>query len=332
MKLLSIYSSNICQKSEEHNTSISEGDYFYFEYGRYALGFLLREIKKKKANDITILIPRFICKDVIDSILLNGIKILFYEVNESLSPVIPDSLLRKVDLLLIVDYFGQSSEIDSFLNKSKEYDYEVIEDAAQSFLSRDDKGRDLGLRGHYGIFSYRKTLTISCGASLFVSKDSGLQIGDDYVINPVLEVRDSKFKLRFLFKFIPPMIILLILKMKRVLKSRNNSEFSKDYEVFSSIRGININVNKEFEKRRDLYIKVKNIVEYYGGEVIEGNLSQKGMPGGVVVKETGHRMCLLRPRLFLSGLELVKWPEFHELSSVNSEEFYGKVSFIPFIW
>ena len=68
---------------------------------------------------------------------------------------------------IIVDLYGQSADYDRLLETCAEYDIPIIEDAAEA-LGATYKGRQVGVFGKFGVFSFNgnKIITTSGGGML----------------------------------------------------------------------------------------------------------------------------------------------------------------------
>jgi len=138
----------------------------YYSLARYALLDALRIIKVRAGEKI--LVPRFICRDVLAPIHMLGAIPLFYEVHKDLSPVgFPTS--QGVKAVLAVHYFGFPQNLDPFREYCQKSGAVLIEDNAHGLLSRNADGKLLGTLGDFGICSMRKTLVMPNGGMLLIN-------------------------------------------------------------------------------------------------------------------------------------------------------------------
>ena len=138
-----------------------------FSLARYALFEALRVIGISPGQKI--LVPAFICRDLLASIhAVKGIP-MFYPVDRLLAP---QSLLAMPDVkaIIAVNYFGFPQTLGPFRAYCAEHGASLIEDNAHGFLSRDEQGTLLGSRGDIGIVSLRKTISIPDGAALLLNR------------------------------------------------------------------------------------------------------------------------------------------------------------------
>jgi len=139
----------------------------FYGYGRVALldGLRLMDIKEGE----NVLLPEYVCNTVIAPMHLLKLKVNFYEVDENLTPrwetLKPDAKTRA---LLVINYFGFPSELETAKKFCLKNDLYLIEDNAHGFLSRSSRA-SLGSDGDISIFSFRKTVGLPNGAALLIN-------------------------------------------------------------------------------------------------------------------------------------------------------------------
>ena len=138
----------------------------YFSLGRFAMRDALLYTGIKSGD--TVLLPEFICRDLLSAVAEVGAKSVFYQVDQTLKPVHLDSTLRP-KVIIAVNYFGFAQDLKVFREFADNTGAIVIEDNAHGFLSRDEDGHLLGYREQFGITSFRKTLNVENGAFLATS-------------------------------------------------------------------------------------------------------------------------------------------------------------------
>jgi len=148
--------------SDYGNTSIR-----LFSLGRHALAAGLQVLSVGKGDSV--LVPDFICRDLLASINSLQANPLFYPVDRLLRPIsLPESPRAKA--VIAVNYFGFPQVLTPFRDYCSEQGSVLIEDNAHGFLSRDQNGTLLGSRGDIGIYSLRKTFALPDGAALLINK------------------------------------------------------------------------------------------------------------------------------------------------------------------
>lgn len=144
----------------------------HFAYGRQALAEALR---LAGAAGKTVLVPAFVCREVVSAVLAAGAKPAFYGVDDALRPEEEPSRWPDAAAVLAVDYFGWPQDLAPYEAYARRTGAVVIEDAAHALLSRDASGRLLGTRATLGVLSPRKSLPIPNGGTLIASASARLQ-------------------------------------------------------------------------------------------------------------------------------------------------------------
>ena len=140
----------------------------YFSLGRFAMRDALLYTGIKSGD--TVLLPEFICRDLLSAVAEVGAKSVFYQVDQTLKPVHLDSTLRP-KVIIAVNYFGFAQDLKVFREFADNTGAIVIEDNAHGFLSRDKNNNLLGQRTKFGITCFRKTIQVADGATLATTLD-----------------------------------------------------------------------------------------------------------------------------------------------------------------
>jgi hypothetical protein len=164
----------------------------YFRLARHAFLAALKVINIQPSDKIVV--PAFVCRDLLAPIHKIGATPIFYEVDSDLKPIsLPEA--SNIRAVLAVNYFGFPQDLSQFYAYCERNNASLIEDNAHGFLSCDEAGVELGTRGDLGIFSIRKTFPLPDGAMLIVNK-SGLQKN----IDPQLTCSERSLGLSFFGK------------------------------------------------------------------------------------------------------------------------------------
>ena len=151
---------------------------FPFDLHRYALKVRYYRLARHALHEVftcmqilpgdRVLLPAFICRDLLAPIHAAGAVPVFYEVDRDLRPLeLPVS--GRVRAVLAVNYFGFPQDLLVFRRYCAKYGAVLIEDNAHGLLSCDAEGKLLGERGDFGIFSIRKTFLLPDGAMLMAN-------------------------------------------------------------------------------------------------------------------------------------------------------------------
>ncbi len=139
-----------------------------YAFGRSALHAALQLCDLKEGD--AVLLPGYICQEVLAPVAASAARAVYYEVNEVLEPAPAWHEWPAARAVVAVNYFGFPQALAPFRAYCAHYDAVLIEDNAHGWLSRDADGNWLGLRGDLGIFSMRKTLRLTDGAALAVMR------------------------------------------------------------------------------------------------------------------------------------------------------------------
>ena len=144
----------------------------YFVLGRGALKYGLTKMNIKSGDNI--LVPDFICDVIFKPLEEYGLSLLFYSLNNDLSPdwesiekIITD---RSIRILFLTNYFGQPQNFIKFDIINKNMDILLIEDNSHGH-SGSSNGQKLGTFGDIGFSSPRKILGLPNGGVLYSSED-----------------------------------------------------------------------------------------------------------------------------------------------------------------
>lgn len=141
--------------------------HYFFNTGRSAIEYLLRQISSSKVNN-KILLPAFNCSSVIDAVKRANVEYDFYSIKENFQINI-DSIKEKLDdtvqFIYIIQYFGgyQNQESYEFLKELQSRNLIIIEDISHALYTKHQKY--IGF-GDYVLGSIRKWLPIPDGAFL----------------------------------------------------------------------------------------------------------------------------------------------------------------------
>lgn len=119
-------------------------DIRYFSLARHALIEALRVAGVGHGDKV--LLPEFLCRDLLASISALGATACWYPIGLDLSPSTPPSTWPDAKVVLAVNYFGFPQKLDVFHQYAANSGAIIIEDNAHGFLSRDENGRWLGAR------------------------------------------------------------------------------------------------------------------------------------------------------------------------------------------
>lgn len=318
--------------------SFNEKNSRFYSLARFALEGAITEIGLSKGDKI--LIPSFICRDVLASFRKSEITVLYYDVNESLTPV-SLKMEEGVKAILAVNFFGFPFPYEIFSKFCEENDLVLIEDNAHGFLSKDEQGRWLGERGDYSIFSLRKTLPLVAGGFLKSNKVEGLSLPSlpSKSLIPWAKTRERKIFSLIGVGFIPKFTTLI----RIVRKMRTGSSVpmgSIETERVIPGDGITFNYNEvlphidseyEIQRRRQLYLCVVEILESLKVNVIYKDLNNAA-PMGVPFFCSAEEISKVQKVLRQYCLECFQWPDIPSDVQGKVPAFYKDVWCVRFLW
>ena len=159
----------------------------HFSFARHSLVEAFRLLSLKSGDKV--LLPEYICRDLLASLCALDLEPIWYPVTRSLSPSLESADWPTAKVVLAVNYFGFAQDLNPFNAYAKRTGAFVIEDNAHGFLSRDLQGRLLGTRADLGLFSYRKTFLLGRGAGLYINrKDLKIQASNQLQLHQVLTI------------------------------------------------------------------------------------------------------------------------------------------------
>ena len=259
----------------------------------------------------------------------------YYQVGHDLSVDLSDlrQILssKKIDGFLLVNYFGFSYDIDSLKELLNEFNVFLVEDNAHGFGSLDPKKISLGLRGDYGIFSFRKSYPMMNGALLTSRKALASKMKQDFATPPV----KRKFFKRMAGLAVQiigaAQFVSWIKKARQSAESKHAGEFGLDQPIDFYAELSDLDLRKNDENKKDLY-----------GGLLERS-KELGMnplfpvlPEGVVPYcfpfSPGEEITLIEKKLNDMGMEIFHWPDFTEESRENLDSYFLNIWAVRLIW
>lgn len=134
--------------------------------------YALHEISKHDMSINKIIIPSFICSELIPVFEHLKLKIEFYTINDDLTfeeDELESLLSKDKTFLLVINYFGFPANWDMIAKLRKKFDFITIEDNAHTLCSL-HKNKKLGEFGDISFNSFRKMLPLLSGSELIFNK------------------------------------------------------------------------------------------------------------------------------------------------------------------
>lgn len=319
----------------------------YFSYGRYALYEGIRSAGVRSGDRV--LLPGYICRDVLSAIHACGAHPIYYQVTIDLKMDALPKELPESKAIIAVNYFGFPQDLQPFKEYCSRTGALLIEDNAHGLFSRDENGQFLGTRGDIGIFSLRKTIPMPNGAALVFNKEKA-----DFRSEPQLEFLDItepvSFKVKRLLMRLTPCIGFLPLRVftglarsiRRVVAGHEIMPSPSDAE--HSLPGrpnpfkhlpeslAMVKTDSEIKRRRARYDTVREILESTACRPVFRSLPNNAVPYGYPFYCPEKEMPTIKKRLRRHGLECFQWPELPDAVRPAAPEHYKSVWLVNFLW
>jgi len=168
-----------------------------------------------------VIIPSYTCSALLNAVMITGAVPRFADIERdtyNIDPDIVENYLRKkkktrAKAIILVHSFGEPADIDSFLDISKRYGIQIIEDSAQA-LGATYKGRKVSSYGLISVLSFYATKVITTGeGGMLLSNSSD-------IINRAKDIREydkkERFKLRYNYKMTDMAAALGLSQLKKL--------------------------------------------------------------------------------------------------------------------
>jgi len=314
----------------------------YFSLGRFAMRDALRYAGVK--NGDLVMLPSFICRDLLASIAEIGANVVFYEVDKSLKPVRLENA-RQIKAIVAVNYFGFAQDLTVFRDFAKISGATIIEDNAHGYLSKDRDGNLLGNREKFGITSFRKTLHVDDGAILTTALTE-TEIDGQLPFNNA--PRSNRVKLlHLLSRFesltkIPTVTVGQYISRLIRLMTTGSRLPKSDPLAENKIPGLPnprrhsveslrlINENSEIARRRNLYFLLQQQVVEAGAKLVFDELPTNTCPYGLPVFASPDLKRKLARIARRNKVTLMTWPDLPNEVLRDAPDFYSQVWLLNF--
>lgn len=341
----SVYAPPVAASGWNLATLIGHERLRYFAYGRHALVAALRSSSVGRGD--VVLLPGFICREVLSAIHAVNAGVAYYPVNTSLGLACDPADLPTAKAIIAVDYFGFAQDLDPFHAYCTRSGATLIEDNAHGLFSRDSSGRVLGTRGDLGVFSIRKTLAVPDGAALVFNR-TGFAIAPQLPFDTAAPDATFRFKRRLrrlarVFGSWPARRATALARLVRRLRtghaippSSPQSETRLPLRAAPSafLRDVMVNTDAAAEcaRRRQLYCLLPTLLDPARFPPVFACLPPGTVPYGypfVADEDAGAAAGRL---LASHGLECFRWPELPDALVAGAPAHYTSVWMASFLW
>ena len=317
----------------------------YYSLARYSLVDALRLAGAVAGSSV--LLPKYLCRDILASLHQIGAKPIWYEISENLTPLNSQKEWPIADIVLAVNYFGFPQNLHPYKEYSVRTGAVIIEDNAHGYLSRDETGQLLGCRTNLGIFSIRKTLRLPDGAALWIKTgvyQNKLPSQAPFNGKGFLQAQIIKAKLRSA-PFIGENLFGVSIALNRWIRKKwnKNGVLHREPGSEKTIPGspepwkfllsnlTNFSASKEIEQRRKAYIKCADEADRVGAISIFKSLPVNISPYGFAFR--GDDVAINEMKKFANArqYEMVKWPDLPDDIIKDAPSYYLDIYLINFM-
>lgn len=313
-------------------------DIRYFSFARRALarGLAVSGIGEGDA----VLLPSFICRDLLSGIHAVGAKPVYYEVSNTFVPSAPPSAWPAAKGVIAVNYFGFSQDLTPFRAYASTRGAILIEDNAHGLFSRDSDGTFLGTRGDLGLFSLRKSLTLGTGAALASPIDAKRELGPQDPFASVATESSLKAAFRSLSKSLGPRLTLAMLEIFRTLKESPASN-PEDERVLplpvepdpALAEPLTVSDEKsERHRRRSCYLTSAALLKNAGFEAAIPELPNPTVPYAFPFRCKPQNAADADRALAGAGLRTLPWPDLPDATAAVAPAHYKDIRLVHFLW
>ena len=328
------------------NDYLGHNNIRYFGYARHALVNGFRCIGVKEGDKI--LVPSFICRELLSSVNSIGAEPIFYDVNRELKLLTAPEDLPEGKAIIAVNYFGFPQDLKPFAQYCSRTGAVLVEDNAHGLFSLDKEGRSLGSRGDLGIFSFRKSISLPNGAALAVNNTKYVAELEGQI--EFKKIRCPTFIFKEIFRKLLPLlrvrglwhltsVVRNIRKLKtgyKILPSNPDADKVLPPCAASSLNLMPllnaVDVPEEILRRRELYIWLDSYLRGMSCKPVYEKLPDDVVPYCYPFYATKNQALKINRNLSYYGLECFPWPDLPDRSRQCSFEYYKNVWAVNFLW
>ena len=317
------------------------GQVYYYSIARYAFLEALRLAGVGEGSRV--LLPSFICRDLLAPLFALGAQPCWYDVSPDMTPLAPSDTWPVADVVLIVNYFGFPQDLHAFEVYAQQTCSVIIEDNAHGYLSQDASGRWLGCRTELGIFSLRKTLRIPDGAALWVAPERSSTTlkqlpfeGNGLSSLQLIKARMRAFPL---FGETTYRISTKMIRLLRKLRTGSESPFAdpeSERELpftpnpwSKLLRSLGaVDVPAEVIRRREAYGKCADEGAEVGVAPVFLTLPLNCVPYAYAFRGDSSQIDVMRRYAENQGFDMVSWPDLPEEILVQAPAYYRDIFLI----
>ena len=317
-----------------------------YSLGRWAFVDALR---LAGASGRRVLLPEFICREVLAALAEVEAKPVYYPVSPGLGLAADPCALPEAKAVVAVDYFGFPQNLAPFEEYCRRTGAVLIEDNAHGALSRDGSGVPLGGRAPLGVFSPRKTVSIPDGGALavnaanrfpplpgplpFTGRTPGLaSFGKRRALRTIATGLGPRWTLR---------VIGLLRALRRLKDGRELPAPDPDGERRIPIppepgpaqrHGFPQDPDSEVRRRRSLYAFCAERLVGTAARPVFKELPEGTSPYGFPFRAAPEDLASIEAALAAEGLFSLPWPDLPNEVSPRAPAHYRNIRLVHFQW
>jgi len=318
----------------------------YLRLGRHALFHGLKGLDVGPGDEV--LMPAFICKELVAPVHALGAKPVYYAVNAQLG-ISQIGALPVAKAIVAVNFFGFPQDLAPFRQYCERTGAFLVEDNAHGLFGRDSEGRYLGTRGDVGIFSPRKSLDVLGGAALLVNNPllvPRFDMATEVAAYPAPLSRKIKALVRASVQFAgiaPARLFIEISRLARRLRTGRAIPVSPPESEFElptgdrapddlAVQFAQTDVAEEISRRRKLYQWLHESMTPLGVQAVFGELPDGVVPYGYPMRLDEDQVPIVKRWLANHGLECFTWPDLPAEVAPQAPAWYRQIWNVQFLW
>lgn len=318
----------------------------YYSLARYALLDALQLLGVGQGHRV--LLPSFLCRDLLAPITMLGATPCWYEVESGLRPAASPDTWPEAAAVLAINYFGFAQDLAPFAAYSQRTGARIIEDNAHGYLSRDAQGQWLGTRAPLGLFSLRKTIRIPDGAALLVNEAAlvrGLPEQLPFDGDGLHQAQALKASMRHI-PLIGSGLLRIATRLARAVRKRKTGSATPLSDPLSETQipsspnpwaGLvtaltHFNSGSEIARRRDAYSQCALEGQRCGVAPVFNTLPDHCAPYGYPFRGDSSGHAAMQRVADRMGFDLVTWPDLPGAVEKSAPGYYHNVHLINFLW
>ncbi len=318
----------------------------YYSLARYALLDALRLFGVGRGHRV--LLPSFLCREVLAPITMLGATPCWYEIEPGLTPVGSPDMWPEAAVVLAINYFGFAQDMAPFVAYSHRTGAKIIEDNAHGYLSRDAQGRWLGTRAPLGLFSLRKTIRIPDGAALSVNEAllvKGLPEQLPFDENGLHQAQVLKTRMRHIPLIGSRLLRIATFTARGIRKYKTGSAAPLSDPLLETQIGVapnpwigllsavaQLDNGSEIVRRREAYSRCALEGQRCGVAPVFTILPDHCVPYGYPFRGDDSGCASMRRVAGRMGFDLVAWPNLPNVFERPFPAYYRNVFMVNFLW